>query len=79
MTDYILKVSRKIMAVDRPAMVESEFGSVKQTVRLPDEVRWQMGGEEVAYFEASVENGKVSFRRRVPDPQWSSQDHYYYC
>lgn len=74
MTDYVLKVSRKIMAVDRPATVESEFGSIKQTMRLSDDVRWQMGGEEVAYFNATVENGQVTFFKRVPDPKWRDRD-----
>lgn len=68
MADYTVKVTRNIWAIDRPAHVKSEFGAINVQMRLPDEVRWQMAGDPVAFFTAQFEDKKVTLMRRIPKP-----------
>lgn len=74
MSDEVYRVERNIMAFYRPAHVTSRFKTTNIRMTLPDDIRFQMGGEAVVFFSGEVTEGKLTLALRVPDPLWGETE-----
>lgn len=66
----IYKVTRNPMDLRQRGKVRTRYGSESNMV-LDDDVRHQLGGETVAYFDGEQKDSKVHLYKRVPDPGWT--------
>ena len=71
MSEEIFRVQRTVMAYWKPAYVNSRYGTVTIRMTLSDDVRFQMGGDDVAFFNGDAAFGKPVLTTRVPDPKWA--------
>jgi len=70
MSEVTVKVERSLFPPGRPATVKTRFGMTTRLMHLTDDVRWQMGGERVAYFNAEEADGKITIKTRLPNQDW---------
>lgn len=66
----IVKISRNIMAYYLPAKVRSQYGVIDEPLRLTDEIKQKMGGDEVAFFDAEQSEKKLVIGKRLPTQDW---------
>jgi hypothetical protein len=72
-TDVTIKVERTFFPPGKPALVNSRYGMIcNRRVHLSDDIRWQMGGDRVGYFQAvASDDGKaLEIKTRIPDESW---------
>lgn len=70
MDGIVVKVERKLFPHGQPAHVFNRYKSTDLTMHLPDNARFQMGGERVAFFRADCSGKKPVFFDRVPNEDW---------
>lgn len=66
--EIVVKVIRKMFPQTYSARVQTKYKGTDKDMFLPDEVRWAMAGEPVAWFNAFIDDEKVTFMKRIPKP-----------
>ena len=70
MSDPIVKVERNLFAYWKPAKLSTQYGAAPWYQTLPDDARYQMGGDTVVHFFGQLKDGRWTLLNRAPPQDW---------
>lgn len=76
--ETVVRVTRKMFPPTHQGKVETKGKDFSRDIFIPDEVRWNLGGDREGWFNVTKDGDKIVFKNRIPKPfDWDWVDDYF--